>query len=60
MEQIILEAEQALWTARRAVDDPAVASDPTVLAERWVTLQTAQAEVDRLYERWAELEKKQR
>jgi len=30
------------------------------LHERWAVLQAAQAAVDRLYERWAELEQKQR
>ena len=60
MEQAILEAEQALAASKRAVDDPAVASDPVALGERWATLQAAQAAVDRLYERWAELEQRQR
>jgi ATP-binding cassette subfamily F protein uup len=60
MEQAILEAEQALAASRRAVDDPAVASDPVALGERWSALQAAQAAVDRLYERWAELEQRQR
>jgi ATP-binding cassette subfamily F protein uup len=60
MEQAILEAEQALAASRRAVDDPEVASDPVALGERWAALQAAQAAVDRLYERWAELEQQQR
>ena len=44
---------------KRAVDDPAIASDPTALQERYAALEAAQAEVDRLYARWAELEAKQ-
>ena len=60
MEQAILEAEHALAASRRAVDDPAVASDPVALGERWAALQAAQVSVDRLYERWAELERRQR
>ena len=60
MEQAILEAEQALAASRRAVEDPAVASDPVALGERWAALQAAQAAVDRLYERWAVLEQQQR
>ena len=60
MEQAILDAEEALDAARGAVDDPAVASDPVALHERWAVLQAAQAAVDHLYERWAELEQKQR
>ncbi len=60
MEERILEAETVLDACRRAVDDPAVASDPVALRERWQALEAAQAEVDRLYARWAGLEEKQR
>ncbi len=60
MEPAILDAEAALAVARRAVDDPAVAANPVVLQERWAALQEAQAAVDRLYERWAQLDRKQR
>jgi len=42
------------------VEDPAVVSDPVALRERWAALEAATATVERLYERWAELEKKQR
>jgi ABC transport system ATP-binding/permease protein len=58
MEQAILEAEGALQTCRREMDDPAIASDPTALQQRAAALETARAEVDRLYARWAELEAK--
>jgi ATP-binding cassette subfamily F protein uup len=60
MEQAILDAEEALAAARGAVDDPAIASDPVALHERWAALQAAQAAVEHLYERWAQLEQKQR
>ena len=60
MEQTILEAEAACAACQQAVEDPAVASDPIALRERWAALQSARAEVDRLYGRWAELEGKQR
>ena len=60
MEQAILDAEGALALARSAVDDPAIASDPVALQTRWAALQAAQVAVDRLYERWAQLEQKQR
>jgi ABC transport system ATP-binding/permease protein len=60
MEQAILDAEDAVAAARSAVDDPAVASDPVALHGRWAALQAAQAAVDRLYERWTQLEQKQR
>jgi len=60
MEPAILDAEEALAVARSAADDPAIASDPVALHQRWAALQAAQAAVDRLYERWAQLEQKQR
>jgi ATP-binding cassette subfamily F protein uup len=41
------------------VEDPAVASDPAALRARWEALESARAEVARLYARWAELEVKQ-
>src|SRR5262245_1813849 len=59
MEQAILDAEAALAAAQQAADDPAIASDPVALQERYATLDAARAEVDRLYARWAELEAKQ-
>ena len=59
MELAILEAESAVEACRRAADDPAIASDPTALQTRYAALEAAQAEVDRLYARWAELETKQ-
>ena len=59
MEAAILEAESALEACRRAAEDPAIASDPAALQERYAALEAARAEVDRLYARWAELEAKQ-
>ncbi len=59
MEEAILAAETALAACHEAVEDPAVASAPVLLRERWEALQAARAEVDRLYARWAELEQKQ-
>jgi len=56
MEEAILAAEELLARHRAAAEDPAIASDGVVLAERWAALAAAQAEVDRLYARWAELE----
>ena len=56
MEGRILEAEERLDTCRHAVADPAVVTNHTALAERITALEIAQAEVDRLYARWAELE----
>jgi ATP-binding cassette subfamily F protein uup len=59
MEQAIVDAEAALAAAQRAADDPAIASNPIALQERYAALEAARAEVDRLYARWAELEAKQ-
>jgi ABC transport system ATP-binding/permease protein len=58
MEANVLVAEQALEAAKARVDDPAIASDPAALQERYSALSAAQAEVARLYARWAELEAK--
>ena len=55
MEAAILETEEALETARAALADPAVASDGHELARRLEAVQTAEAEVARLYARWEEL-----
>ncbi len=58
MEEAILAAEAAVATCQAAVADPAVAADAGELARRCAALDAAQAEVDRLYARWAELESK--
>ena len=58
MEARILGAEEKLEACREAAADPTVAADHQALAERIDALTTAQAEVDRLYARWAELEAK--
>jgi ATP-binding cassette subfamily F protein uup len=58
MEESVLAAEGRLAEARGRADDPAVASDADALQQRYAELAEAQAVVDRLYERWAELEAK--
>ena len=60
MEERILAAEESLAACQRAVDDPAVASDPAALQERYAALEAARVAVDTLYARWAELEEKQK
>jgi ATP-binding cassette subfamily F protein uup len=60
MEGRILEAVERLAVCQRAVDDPAVASDPVALQERYAALESARVSVDTLYARWAELEEKQK
>ena len=58
MERAILDAERAVEACQRGVEDPAIASDSTALQQRYAALEVAQAEVSRLYARWAELEAK--
>jgi len=60
MEQSVVAAEERLAEARRRAEDPAVAADAAALQERFAALAEAQAEVDRLYKRWSELEEKMR
>lgn len=54
----ILKAEERVIACRTAADDPAIASAAEMLQERFAALHAAQAEVDRLYTRWTELEEK--
>lgn len=58
IETKIQAAEQYVATCQAAANDPAVASSSADLQERYVALQAAQAEVERLYSRWAELDAK--
>jgi ATP-binding cassette subfamily F protein uup len=58
MEARILLAEEQLEAARGGVGDPEVVADHLELGKRLQVLEAAQAEVDRLYARWAELEGK--
>jgi ATP-binding cassette subfamily F protein uup len=58
MEQRILGAEQAMEAARAAMQAREVVSDPFALQQRYAEMQAAEAEVEKLYARWAELELK--
>jgi ATP-binding cassette subfamily F protein uup len=60
MEAKIQEAEDRLAAAQKAVEDPAVATDPAALQERCNAMEAARVEVERLYARWSELEEKQK
>jgi ATP-binding cassette subfamily F protein uup len=60
MEAAILESEAAAQNIQKEIEDPAIARDPTKLRERCQALAEAQAQVDRLYARWKELEEKLR
>ena len=56
MEETILEAEEKLAACQAAAEDPAIATDGVRLTEAFDILATAKKEVERLYERWSELE----
>ena len=58
MEATVLAAEERLAEAKKRAEDPAIAADADALQLHYAELQSAQAEVDRLYARWAELESK--
>ena len=60
METRILAAEEHLAVCQQAASDPRVASDHMALTERHDALAQAQAAVEQLYARWAELEAKLR
>jgi ATP-binding cassette subfamily F protein uup len=52
------EAEGQLAVAHAMLNDPSIVSDPGRLLEAATRLDLAQGELDRLYERWAELSEK--
>jgi ATP-binding cassette subfamily F protein uup len=58
MEVQILEAEDALALAQANAQDPAISSSAVKLQEACLAADKAQANVDKLYARWAELEAK--
>jgi ATP-binding cassette subfamily F protein uup len=58
IESRIHEAETELAAAQAEMHDPAVTSDPVRLQAAYAKMQSAQESVDKLYERWAELESK--
>ncbi len=59
IEERVAAAEQVLDKHRTAAEDPAIATDAARLVAAQAELEEAQKEVDELYARWAELEKKQ-
>jgi len=59
IESLIHTAEAKLHKAQSDLQDPSVTSDARRLQETYALMQTSQAEVDGLYQRWAELEAKQ-
>ena len=59
MEEAVILAESHVDEAKRLAEDPSIASDAVALQQRLTELTERQAEVDRLYGRWGELEDKQ-
>ncbi len=58
IEETVLAAEAHLDEARCRAEDPSIAADAITLQQRFADLAATQAEVDRLYARWSELEAK--
>ncbi len=58
IEERIHAAEAKLAELQAALQDPVVTSDAPRLQKVYSEMQAAQAEVDRLFERWSELETK--
>ncbi len=58
IEERIAEADKNLEARHTALEDPAVTSDPALLRAACIEMDEAQNTLDRLYARWAELEKK--
>ncbi|MBI2568353.1 MAG: ABC-F family ATP-binding cassette domain-containing protein [Candidatus Schekmanbacteria bacterium] len=58
MEERIMDAEATVGALEARLHDPALGSQHEVVAELWTALETAKAEVERLYARWSELESK--
>jgi len=58
MEETVLAAEANLAEAKKRAEDPSIASEAAALQQRFAEVAAAQAEVDRLYQRWSELEAK--
>jgi len=58
MEEKVMAAEDAAAAARDSAEDPAIATDASRLQAALAKVEETQAELDTLYERWAELEAK--
>ena len=58
IEQRVHEAEQVLEQKRAALKDPSLARDGRLLEQAYREVEEAQAAVDAIYARWAELEQK--
>jgi len=56
MEQTIEKAEAEAAAIREQLEDPAIMSDAEQLGKLYVRLTEAEAKVQRLYQRWEDLE----
>jgi ATP-binding cassette subfamily F protein uup len=56
IEQTITKAESTVVACQAAVNDPTIMSNAEALRTRYAALEIAQAAVEKLYTRWAELE----
>jgi len=55
---MILAGEQSCEELEKKIEDPALAADPAKLQPIWEQLDQARREVEQLYLRWDELERK--
>ena len=60
LEAAVDDTESRLAEARRRAEDPSIATDADMLQKRLSEVDELQARVNRLYERWAELDDKQK
>ncbi len=60
LEAAVNDGESRLAEARRRAEDPSIATDADMLQRRLAELGDLQAQVDRLYKRWGELDEKQK
>jgi ATP-binding cassette subfamily F protein uup len=58
IEQRVHEAERVLEERRGVLQDPAITRDGRLLEQAYREVEEAQAAVDAIYERWAELERR--
>lgn len=58
IEERVAEAEEKVETLQARMESPEVSASPEDLATCWKELELAQVEVESLYERWDELERK--
>ena len=58
MDEKIMQAEEIRDRLENRINDPALGSEPESLQKTWQELEQARSHVDRLYERWDELEEK--